>query len=128
MGHPLLKYKSKSKPDQEKVDQNDQDENEIRSLIKRRRLQMLYHSFIYYHLDTNVISDDLWQAWADQLAQLQKDYPHLCEIDVYDYEFRDWTGATGSHLPANGIIRGMATYIIELNDKYSNQINDLPNI
>lgn len=117
MPHPLLKYGNK-KPEQKHSTKPEQGDEEIRALIKRRRLQMIYHSYIYYHLDTNVVSDDLWQAWADQLTQLQKDHPECCNIDTYDYEFKDWDGTTGMHLPHSGIERGMATYIIELHEHY----------
>jgi len=73
---------------------------EIKSLIKRRRLQMLVHSCIYYELDTNIISDDLWQKWADELEDLIIKYPDLNrKIDEFDQHFSDWTGATGAFLP-----------------------------
>ena len=72
---------------------------EIKSKIKRRRGQMLVHSCIYYELNDNIISDHQWQEWADELQQLQDENPDCCNIDFFDYEFRDWTGATGNHLP-----------------------------
>jgi len=73
---------------------------EIKSLIKRRRLQMLVHSCIYYELDDNIISDDLWQEWADELADLINKYPDLNrKIDQFDQYFAEWTGASGSFLP-----------------------------
>ena len=75
------------------------DEEKIKELIKRRRLQMLVHSCIYYELNDNIWSDDKWQACADELQKLQTDYPHLCKIDCWDKEFEDWDGATGTHLP-----------------------------
>jgi hypothetical protein len=122
MPHPLLKYKTE-KPTESATQKPSESDEQIKALIKRRRLQMVYHSYIYYHLHTNVISDDLWQAWADQLTQLQKDYPHCCEIGIYDYEFKDWSGTTGMHLPHSGIERGMAEYIVELHEKYQNSAN-----
>ena len=68
-------------------------------LIKRRRAQMLIHSCIYYELNNNIVSDDTWQKWADELEGLQNKNPKDCSIDFFDYEFKDWTGATGAHLP-----------------------------
>ena len=71
----------------------------IQELIKRRRAQMLIHSCIYYEMNTNIVSDDTWQKWADELESLQKKHPDDCKIDFYDKEFSDWDGSTGSHLP-----------------------------
>ena len=62
-------------------------------------MQMLIHSCIYYELNDNIIDDHTWQTWADELQQLQKDNPDLKEIDEWDYNFRNWDGATGNHLP-----------------------------
>ena len=73
--------------------------NEVQTLsekIRQRRIQMLVHSYLYYVLDENVISDGKWQEWADELTELQKQKK---TIGFYDKEFSDWTGATGTHLP-----------------------------
>lgn len=66
-------------------------------LIKRRRAQMLVHSCIYYVLNQTIIDDHTWQAWANELAQLQVDHPE--PIGFYDEEFAGWTGDTGALLP-----------------------------
>jgi hypothetical protein len=71
----------------------------IKAKIKQRRAQMLVHSCIYYELDDCIVSDHRWQVWADELQKLQEDNPDCCNIGFFDYEFRDWTGATGNHLP-----------------------------
>ena len=71
----------------------------IQELIRRRRAQMLIHSCIYYEMNTNIVSDDTWQKWADELEGLQNKNSKDCSIDFFDYEFKDWTGATGAHLP-----------------------------
>lgn len=70
----------------------------IREKIKQRRAQMLIHSCLYYELDTNIVSDHVWQEWADELEKLQKENPSDCKIGFFDSEFRDWDGATGAHL------------------------------
>jgi len=67
--------------------------------IKQRRYQMLIHSYLYYQLDAPLVSDDKWQAWADELAALQGGYGW--RIGFYDEVFADWDGSTGYHLPAN---------------------------
>ena len=71
----------------------------IRSLIQRRRLQILVHSCLYYKLATSIVSDEVWQEWADELVQLQKDYPKMSRhIDYYE-DFKGFDGSTGFHLP-----------------------------
>lgn len=80
-------------------DEPKQDKGEIKRLIRQRRAQMLIHSCIYYELDDCIVSDHRWQKWADELQKLQEDHPDCCKIDFYDWEFRNWTGATGNHLP-----------------------------
>ena len=85
---------------------------EIKVLILRRRAQMLVHSYIYYEMDQNIVSDDTWQDWAEQLHQLQVDNPKLCKIGYYDKDFADWDGTTGNHLPRTIIIEGMAKQVL----------------
>lgn len=57
---------------------------------------MLVHSYLYYVMDHNIVSDDKWQQWANELAELQKE---KIDIGFYDDAFRDWNGSTGMHLP-----------------------------
>jgi len=76
---------------------------------------MLIHSYIYYRLDTNIVSDHQWQRWADELTTLQKD---LCEdLDFYDREFKDWDGSTGFHLPHDEYVSSKANRLLYLNKK-----------
>lgn len=60
---------------------------------------MLIHSCLYYELNESIISDHQWQAWADELAELQRQHPDKCVIGFYDEEFKDWDGSSGYHLP-----------------------------
>jgi hypothetical protein len=85
--------------------------NDIKELIKRRRGQMLVHSYLYYVKDDPIISDDQWQAWADELTQLQNDNPKL-KIGYYDKEFFDWDGSTGMHLPKHQLIEQLADKVL----------------
>lgn len=71
----------------------------IEEKIRQRRAQMLIHSCIYYELNDNIVSDHKWQQWADELEKLQRDNPDKVNIGFYDHNFKDWTGATGNHLP-----------------------------
>ena len=76
---------------------------------------MLIHSCIYYELNDNIISDHVWQKWADELQKLQEDHPEECKIDFWDWEFRNWDGATGNHLPhRNPWVYEKAKHILEL--------------
>jgi hypothetical protein len=76
-----------------------QNDDEIKGKIRHRRSQILVHSCLYYEMNTSIVSDHKWQEWADELELLQNENPDCCKIDFFDYEFRDWTGATGNHLP-----------------------------
>jgi hypothetical protein len=90
----------------------------IQDIIKQRRAQMLIHSCIYYHLDETIVSDHRWQRWADELEKIQIDNPDKCEIGFFDYEFRNWDGATGNHLPhRHPWVFSKANYILDLHKK-----------
>lgn len=73
--------------------------DEIRSLILRRRLQLLVHSYIYYDLNENLISDDTWSRWARELVQLQAKYPNIARRVDYHEGFIGFDGSTGFDLP-----------------------------
>lgn len=92
--------------------------DQIQELIKRRRGQMVVHSFLYYKMDNPIISDDLWQMWADELTKLQTTYPKLCKLDYYDKEFKDWDGSTGMHLPQTIIEEGLANKVLRAYEKH----------
>lgn len=82
-------------------------------VIKRHRLNLMIHSFLYYWYDDPVWTDDKWQQVADELVALQMAYPE--PIGFYDEAFSDWTGATGMHLPKDDYITGKAIYVFRLN-------------
>ena len=89
--------------------------NGVRSLILRRRLQILVHSCIYYELNDNIIPDSTWSAWAEELAKLQKQYPKIAERVDYAKEFKDFDGSTGFHLPTrNPEIMAKARYLLKI--------------
>jgi hypothetical protein len=51
-------------------------------------------------MNVNTVPDHVFDKWAHELADLQRDYPH--ESAAVDYmldEFKDFTGDGGSHLP-----------------------------
>ena len=77
--------------------------------IRQRRIQMLVHSYIYYHMDSNIVSDDKWQQWADELTELQK---RKQIIGFYDKEFADWSGASGAFLPFDPWVKERAKNLL----------------
>ena len=60
---------------------------------------MLVHSYIYYKLDENIISDHAFNYWGHELANLQKKHPEIASRVCYAEAFKDWTGDTGAFLP-----------------------------
>ena len=74
------------------------DDLRIAEKIQRRRYQMLVHSYIYYELDENLISDSLWSQWATELAELQRKYPEIAKSVEYSTDFVGWDGSSGAFL------------------------------
>ncbi len=73
--------------------------DEIKSLIQRRRLQILVHSCIYYVFGSSLISDNQWKDWAVELVSLQKGNPKIANQVKYAKEFKDFDPSTGYNLP-----------------------------
>ncbi len=89
--------------------------DEVRTLILRRRLQILVHSCIYYELNGNLISDSTWSTWAEELVKLQEQYPQIAERVDYAKEFKNFDGSTGFYLPTkNAEILSKARYLLKL--------------
>lgn len=77
----------------------------IETLIKRRRLQLIVHSCLYYRFNVNLISDFQYDNWAKELAKLHSEYG-VIKINCYDSYFNDWIfdfgkTYTGFKLPIN---------------------------
>lgn len=83
-------------------------------LIRRRRAQMLVHSYAYYVMDTQLISDHQWQAWADELARINR------PIGFYDKAFEGWDGSTGYHLPKEPWIHSKVLQLLRYQDRMRN--------
>lgn len=75
------------------------DELRIAEKIQQRRYQLLIHSCIYYELNSNIISDAKWNSWANELRELQNQYPEISQQIVLHEYFKDWDGSTGAFLP-----------------------------
>ena len=99
--------------------------NEIISQIIKRRRQLLIHSYLYYRIDTQLISDEQWQYWADELVKLQAQHPE--SVGFYDEAFRDWDASTGYHLPQDEYVAGKAMYILQLTEKKNEAIKNRSN-
>ncbi|RLA62567.1 MAG: hypothetical protein DRQ78_07880 [Epsilonproteobacteria bacterium] len=83
--------------------------------IKQLRTLMLIHSYIYYKLHSNIVSDDLWQMWANELRDMQKE--HGEEWGWYDEDFKNWSGDTGMHLTFDSWVISKSHYVIAVNKK-----------
>lgn len=84
----------------------------IETRIKQLRLMLVLHSYIYYQLDTSLITDAKWQEIANELVQLQQG--GCPQIGTYDEAFEDWDGTTGHHLPCDAWVKFKAQYLVDL--------------
>ena len=97
-------------------------EDPTAELIKRRRLQMLIHSCLYYELDAELISDAQFDAWALELATLLNENPDVYS-DRFDQYFIDWTGDTGMHFNhRDPWVLSKAEYLRDLHERRNNEI------
>lgn len=72
---------------------------EVKALIKRRRRQILVHSFLYYQLNENVVSDHTFDKFCNDLVDLQAKFPEESKEVEYYEEFKDFDGSSGYDLP-----------------------------
>ena len=57
---------------------------------------IIVHSYIYYELNNNYISDKDYDAKAKELAKYRSEYPELWKNSMYYKQFGDdYNGATG---------------------------------
>ena len=59
---------------------------------------ILVHSIIYYQLDSNVVSDHMYDANCKQLVELMEKHPSECKKTKYYRQFRGFDGSTGCDL------------------------------
>lgn len=76
-----------------KVDKN------IYKKIQNQRLNILIHSYIYYELNDNRISDHEFDRRCQILVRLQEMYPVEASYARWSDEFYNWKGESGYGLP-----------------------------
>ena len=84
----------------------------IAEKIQQRRRQILVHSYIYYELNANIISDAQWSKWAVELAELQRKYPKTSKRIQYAEQFQGWDGSTGAFLEYDVHIMNIAERLL----------------
>lgn len=72
---------------------------EILSLINRRERQLLVHSFLYYQLNENIISDHTFDLWSKEMVRLREEHPREFRLSAYAKDFEDFDGSSGYNLP-----------------------------
>lgn len=57
---------------------------------------IILHSYIYYELNNNIVSDKKYDAKAKELVEYKNAYPELWKKSMYYKQFGDdYNGATG---------------------------------
>ncbi len=74
-------------------------ERTVADIITQRRRQVLVHSVIYYKLNENIVSDSKWSQWAEELEDLQRQYPDIAKRCPYAKAFEGFDHSTGCDLP-----------------------------
>lgn len=87
-------------------------ESGIATLIDRMRKWVALHSYIYYEMGKNVVSDEAWDRKARQLARLQTVHGHDAG-SWHNDTFEGFTDDTGFHLPHTDSIRQKAKELVE---------------
>lgn len=69
---------------------------------------MMVHSYLYYEMNTNIITDKQFDTWGRELVKLQADYPEISkQVEYYD-AFSNWDASTGFDLPKDERIQHIA--------------------
>ena len=63
--------------------------------INQRERQLLVHCCLYYGMNVNIISDDKYDFFSFDLANLIKEHPDDFKKSAYHYEFRNFDPSTG---------------------------------
>ena len=91
---------------------------EIRSLIQRRRMQLLVHSSIYYAYNESIVTDEQWKNWTLELEQLQRGHPEEAKAAPYSEAFEGFDHSTGYDLPyRDHAIMAKAIWLLRMRNK-----------
>jgi len=66
--------------------------------MNRRQRQILVHSFLYYQLNENIISDSDFDRWSKELYEAMKENPDVAKRSVYYKDFLEFDGSSGYDL------------------------------
>lgn len=67
--------------------------------MNRRQRQILVHSFLYYQLNENIVSDSDFDRWSKELYEAMKENPEIAKQTVYYKDFLEFDGSSGYDLP-----------------------------
>jgi len=84
----------------------------IKENIKRKRLQILVNSYIYYNMNTSYLLDYQYDKICKELIVLQNEYPALSKQVVYYHEFKDFNSTTGFNFKYDDFIIKKAIKLI----------------
>lgn len=91
--------------------------DKIEELIKRRRLQIMLHSVLYYYYGGSIISDQQFDRWAYELLDLQNKYPLESKKAPHYDLFSDWDASSGFDLQIPGEMYYRARCVKRYHDK-----------
>lgn len=90
----------------------------VSELINRRRRQVLVHSFLYYRMNTTLVSDHTYDAWARELMRLQRQYPDIASECIHAKDFANFSETTsGYDLPLYGWVEDMARRLLAYHER-----------
>ncbi len=69
------------------------------TIMNKRCWWVVLHSFLYYELDTNIISDAVFDRNAKKLKAFLDKNPKLFKKSEYYYCMHDFNGKTGFEIP-----------------------------
>lgn len=90
----------------------DNQHDQVKAKIEQRRRQILVHSYIYYEMDDNIVSDAQWSRWAKELVYLQQEFPDIAKECIYHKNFEGFDGSTGFDFEYDSKIKNRAALLV----------------
>lgn len=66
--------------------------------INQRERQIYMGSYLYYEMNTNVISDSAFDKRMVELSQLREEYPDEFRQSEFYKDYKDWEEGSGAFL------------------------------